>query len=645
MKIFEPGKIGNMVLKNRIAMAPMGTGGLMDIDGGVSRRAIDYYAARAKGGAGLIITGSFFVDVTVDPGLASLGEGRIDSRAHLSRLSELCDAIHHYGAKLAVQLSPGVGRILGATKDQPRPVSASEVPCFWNPRVITRQLTIQEIEKLVTAYARSTRIVKAAGADAIAIHGYGGYLIDQFLSSAWNKRTDVYGGDLEGRFRFPQEIISAARAAAGQDLALIFKFSADHYWEGGRRVEEGLEIARRLEGAGIDALHVTGGCYESWNRSLPCEYEPAACHSHLSQAVRDVVAIPVIADGKLGNPQVAEQTISEGKADFISLGRSLLADPDWPRKVRLDRLEDIRPCIGDLDGCIGRIQDAKYVSCSVNPTTGMEREYSLVPAAKAKSVVVVGGGPAGLEAARVAALRGHRVTLWEKDTRLGGNMVAASAAEFKRDIRPFIEYLITQVTKLGVKIELGWEATAEQVLSGNPDAVILATGATPLVPRIPGMRQDRVFTAIDLLLGRRTAGDTVTVVGGGMVGCETAAYLAMQGKKVTLIEMMPQLLPEKVTLSPRVGLMELLSKGRVMVMVSTRLEEVTALGAIIAESNGSRKELPAESVVMAVGLKPRSKLHNSLRGKVEELSIIGDCVAPRKIMNAVWEGFHASRIL
>lgn len=644
MKIFEPGRIGNLVLKNRIVMAPMGTAGLLDIDGGFSRRVIDYYTARAAGGAGLIITGCCFVDMTVDSNLGSIGECRIDSFACLSRLSELCDAVHHYGARIAVQLSPGPGRILGAAKGQPPPVSASEVPCFWTPRVMTRQLALEEIERLVAAYAMSARIVKAAGADAIAIHGYGGYLMDQFQTAAWNKRTDKYGGGLEGRLRFSMEIVNAARKAAGRDLPLVYKISADHYWEGGRGLDEGLDMAKRLEAAGIDALHVTGGCYESWNRSMPCAYEPPACHLHLSRAVKEVVAIPVIADGKLGDPRIAEEAINGGRADFISLGRPLLADPEWPRKVRLGQLEDIRPCIGDLDGCIGRILEAKYLSCSVNPITGMEREYSLAPAAKPKAVLVIGGGPAGLEAARVAALRGHKVTLWEKDRRLGGNLVAASAADFKRDIRPLIDYLTTQVIKLGVKVELGREATDRLVLEADPDAVIVATGASPLVPDLPGVRQDRVFTAIDLLRGKRAAGDTVTVVGGGMVGCETAVYLARQGKKVTLVEMMRQLMPEQVNPSSRMGLMDLIDKSGVTVLVGTKLVEVTGQS-VVLQSKESGQELRADSVVLALGLRPDPTLQDRLQGRVGDLFVVGDCVAPRKVMNAVWEGFHASRIL
>jgi 2-enoate reductase len=644
MKLFEPGTMGKLVIKNRIVMAPMGTTGLMDLDGGFSRRVIDYYAARAKGGAGLIITGSCFVDTTVDTSLALVGQARVDSFGHLGRLSELCDAAHHYGAKIAIQLSPGSGRISQATRGGPPLVSASAVPCFWNPRVTTRELTIEEIGKLVRAYGTAAMIVKAAGGDAIEIHGYGGYLLDQFQTVSWNKRTDEYGGDLDGRLRFSMEIIAATRRIVGEDFPLVYKFTPDHYWEEGRHIEEGLEVAKRLESAGVDALHVTGGCYESWYRSIPCMYEPLGLHMHLAEAVKKVVKIPVIADGKLGNPEIAENVIKERKADFVSIGRPLLADPEWPQKVKQGRLEDIRPCIGDLDGCIGRSSELKYLSCTVNPTTGMEKEYVLTPAEKQKSVLVIGGGPGGLEAARVAALRGHEVALWEKSTRLGGKLIAASVPDFKEDIRPLIEYLSTQVEKLGVKVELTREATPELVQRANPEVVILATGASPLLPRIQGIGGDNIFSALDLLLGRKEAGETVIVAGGGMVGCETAAYLARKGKKVTIIEMMRQLMPEKMNAVARMGLVNLVNESKVTVLTSTKLVGVTGEGAVV-EANGSERELKADSIVLALGFRPDSTLQDSLEGKVPELFVIGDCVKPRNIIDAIWEGFHASRVI
>ncbi|MBL7120239.1 MAG: FAD-dependent oxidoreductase [Dehalococcoidia bacterium] len=645
MKLFEPGKIGNMVTKNRIVMAPMGTG-LSDSDGGFSRRQIDYYVARAKGGTGLIMPGVCFVDTTLEgDSMGLLGLNRANSLGHLNRISELCDAVHHYGAKIAIQLSPGMGRIRFVSPGSPlEPISASAVPCFWDPSVTTRELTIEEIKMLVGAFGTAAWMVQAAGADAIEIHGYGGYLMDQFQTALWNKRTDRYGGDLDGRLRFSMEIIGATRRVVGDEFPIIYKFTPAHYIEGGRDIEEGLEIAKRLENAGIDALHVALGCYEVLYRSFPCMYEPLACEIHLSEAVKKVVGIPVIAHGKLGCPDVAEKVLQESKADFVALGRPLLADPEWAQKVKQGRPEDIIPCIGDLEGCMGRLNEMKYASCTVNPATGMEREYALTPAERRKSVLVIGGGPGGLEAARVAASRGHEVALWEKSATLGGKLRAASVPDFKQDLRLLTDYLSTQVNKLGVKVELMKEATPELVEQANPEVVIIATGATPMIPQIPGMEGDNVFSAVDLLLGRKEAGERVIVAGGGVVGCETAVYLARKGKKVTIIEMMGQLIPEKLNPVSRMGLLNLVEDSKVEVLTGTKLVEVTGEGAVV-EADGSRRGLKADSVVLALGFETESTLRDSLEGKVPELFAIGDCAEPRKILHAMWEGFHASRII
>ncbi|NQT48879.1 MAG: FAD-dependent oxidoreductase, partial [Chloroflexi bacterium] len=354
--------------------------------------------------------------------------------------------------------------------------------------------------------------------------------------------------------------------------------------------------------------------------------------------------LPVIAHGKLGYPDVAESVLQEGKSDFVALGRPLLADPDWALKVKQGRPEDIIPCIGDLEGCLGRTHALKYLSCTVNPITGMEREYALTPAEKRKSVLVIGGGPGGMEAARVAALRGHEVALWEKCTELGGNMLPASAPDFKADVRRLIDYLSTQVKKLGVKVELNKEATADLVLQLKPDVVILAAGASPLIPEAPGMKGANVSTAPDVLLGKKEIGQRVLVAGGGVVGCETAVYLAKQGKKVTVVEMMEDLLPETMNPISKMALMAMVAESGVEALTGTTLVEATADGASV-ETGGSRREFKADSVVLALGFKANQSLQNGLEGKVPELYAIGDCVEPGKILNAIWQGFHASRLI
>jgi len=640
MKLFERARIGSMEVKNRIAMAPMGTAGLVDADFGFSRRLIDFYAARAKGGTGMIITGAAIVNTRLEGGLSHVLP-RIDGLQHISRLSELCDAVHHYGAKLVLQMSAGFGRVNYLLGNPIPPISASAVPCFRDPKVTTRPLTAEEIGELTMSFAMGAAMAKAAGVDAIEIQGYGGYLIDQFQTALWNKRTDRYGGDLDGRMRFTLELIGAARSMLGAGFPIIYKFTPDHYIPGGRRLEEGLEIARRLEQAGVDALHVDGGCYEVWNRVIPSMYEVPACQIPLAEAVKMVVKLPVIAHGKLGDPAVAQRVIEEGRADFVAVGRPLLADPAWAKKVKEGRVDDIRPCIACNEVCLGK---RFYLSCTVNPQAGKERDYALTPVERKKKVLVIGGGPGGLEAARTAAVRGCDVTLWEKSDRLGGKLIIAAVPDFKRDIRPLTRYLSVQVEKAGVKVELNKTATPELVRQHSADVVIIATGSRFKLPEVPGVEHGHVLNTVDLYEGK-PVGDRVLVIGGGLCGCEAAAYLAQQGKQVTMIEMMRELVSAgSKTVNTILAIQALLAETKVEVMTSTKLVEITKGGAIV-ERNGGRQELAADTVVIATGFTPDVGLRDALEDRVPEVVTIGDCSKPRNIDNAIWEGFHAARVI
>ena len=641
MKLFERACIGSLEFKNRLAMAPMGTAGLADSDLGYSRRLIDFYAARAEGGVGMIITGAAIVNTRLEGGLAHFLP-RIDTPHYLSRLSELCHTVHHYGSKLIIQLSAGFGRVNYLVGNPIAPISASAVPCFRDPKVSTRALTSEEIAEIIMSFATAAAMAKAAGVDGIEIQGYGGYLIDQFQTALWNKRSDRYGGDLDGRLRFPLELIGATRAVVGADFPIIYKFTPEHYLEGGRHLEEGLELARRLEQAGVDALHVDGGCYEVWNRVIPSMYEEPACQISLAEAVGAVVKLPIIAHGKLGNPAVAQRVIEEGKADFVALGRPLLADPQWAKKVKEGRSDDIRPCIACNEVCLGK---RLYLSCTVTPQVGLEREYALTPVERKKRVLVIGGGPSGMEAARTAAARGCEVTLWEGGDRLGGKMRIAALPEFKRDIRPLIQYLATQVEKTGVKVELGRTATPKSVQQHKADVVILAAGSRFSMPKVPGVDQDHVLNSVELYEGDRPIGKRVLVVGGGLCGCEAAAYLAQQGKQVTVVEMACEVVSESSkTVNTILAIKALLAQTRVEVLTRTKLVEITKTGAIV-ESNGATRELEADCVVIATGFTPNLALRDVLEEAGVEVVAVGDCVKPRTIDDAIWEGFHAARVL
>jgi len=639
MKLFERARIGTMEVKNRIAMAPMGTNGLGDVDCGCSRRLIEFYAARAKGGTGMIITGATVVNTRLEGGIAHLLP-RLTGPEYVSRLSELCDAVHHYGSKLVLQLTAGFGRV-NYVQGNPMPlISASAVPCLRAPQVSTRALTIDEIEELVRSFMMAAGMAKVAGVDAIEIQGYGGYLIDQFQTALWNKRTDRYGGDLDGRLRFTMELIGAARFAVGADFPIIYKFTPDHYIPGGRTLDEGLEMARCLEQAGVDALHVDAGCYEVWNRVIPSMYEAPACQIPVAEAVKQVVTLPIIAHGKLGEPTVARQVIAAGKADFVALGRPLLADPEWAKKVKEGRPEDIRPCIACNEACLG----AKlYLTCTVNPQAGMERAYALTPIERKKSVLVIGGGPGGLEAARVAALRGCAVTLWEQSGQLGGKLRLAAVPEFKRDLRRLIQYLSVQVETAGVKVELNKTATPDAVQQQKPDVVIVATGSRFKMPDVPGVQEAHVLSTVDVLAGA-PVGERVLVIGGGLCGCEAAVYLAQQGKKVTVIEMAPKVVPEGKTPNTKLAIKSLLAQNGVEILTSTKLVAITKTGAIV-EREGAKQEMSADAVVVATGFTADPALRDTLEETGPEVVAIGDCCKPRNVLDAIWEGFHAARVI
>jgi 2,4-dienoyl-CoA reductase-like NADH-dependent reductase (Old Yellow Enzyme family)/thioredoxin reductase len=636
-KLLEPTKIGVMELRNKIVMPPIGTN-LNAIDGSVTDYYINYHAERAKGGVGLQIMGVVAIDPLAIPAPCV---PRIYHDKFIVGLSRVTRAVHEYGGKCAAQLHHA-GRQTYSSLIGKQIVAPSAIPCKLVGEV-PRELTINEIEGLVEAFGEGALRAKMAGFDAVEFHGAHGYLICQFLSPYSNRRTDKYGGDLEGRMQFALEVVERAKEKAGADFPMIFRMSGDEYVEGGLTLKETKKIAQRLEKAGVDAIHVSAGNYDSMlvGKIIAPMYLPKGGLVHLAEAIKKGVNVPVIAVGSI-DPKIAEEIIREGKADLVSMGRALIADPELPKKLAEGRKEDICRCIRCNEGCIGRVLSYQPISCSINASVGREKEYEIRPALKPNKVVVAGGGPGGMETARVAALRGHEVTLFEKEDELGGHMRESTVPAFKQDIKPFREWLSTQVKKLGVKVELGKEVTPKVIAEMRPDVVIVATGSTPLIPKIPGIEKPIVATATDVLLGKAEVADEIVVAGGGLVGCETSLFLAEKGKRVTMVEMLPDIAID-VEMISKFTLMELLTEKGVKWLTNTKIEEVTDEGVVTIDRNLRSQTIKGDTVVLAMGFKSNRGLYKALQGKVKELYSIGDCVEPRKIIHAIHEGSFIAR--
>jgi 2-enoate reductase len=658
-KLFEPIEIGKVQIKNRIAMAPMGVTGLLNRDGSPAQRTIDYYVERARGGVGLIITSVFKVENDIDPLLHGFP---LISAAAISPFGELSEAVHAFGGKIFVQLTAGWGRVahLFMLREQ-APVSASPIPNYWEPGLICRELKTEEVVKLVKCFGIAARVLAFAGVDGIELHGHEGYLFDQFTTGIWNKRNDQYGGDLSGRLRFPIEVLKEIKENVGKDFPVQYRFGLKHYIKGlnaaalpgesyteaGRDIEEGLKMAKMLEDAGFDALHVDAGCYDSWYWAHPPVYQKHGCMADMAAEVKKVVKIPVIAVGRLEIPELAEKIIADGKSDMVALGRGLLTDAYWVKKVEEGEAEKIRPCIGCHDGCMGRIMSGRPLSCAVNPAVGRERSYAIEKTGRPKRVIIIGGGPAGLEAARTASIRGHRVTLYEKKEVLGGWLTAGSVPSFKKDLLALMQWYESEMIDLGVEIKLDVEGTPGLMEDARADAILIATGAQPIVPNIPGIKKEIVATAPEVLSGTKRSGERVVIVGGGLVGCETAVWLAQQGKRVTLIEMLWDLMVGKppVYHMNRIMLLDMLRFNKVEILTNTRLTEVTDDGILCMGSSQKKEERKTDTVILAVGLEPDKRLYQALQEVRPKPYLIGDAREARNIMGAVWDAYEVARAI
>lgn len=656
--LFKPLNIGNVELKNRIVMAPMAVDYMVDSDGSLNQRVVDYYLERARNGVGLIICSVFKVENRVE---ALEACAPMITQASLGFLGEICDVAHAFSTKVFVQVTAGYGRVTVPATLRGPCVSASETPNFWDQSLSCRALSVREIGDIVSAMGDSAQLALIAGVDGIELHGHEGYLFDQFTSALWNRRTDRYGGNLENRLRFPIECLDEIRRQAGNRLAVQYRFGLKHYIkdtnggalpgesfeEMGRDVPEGLEMAKALEQAGFDALHVDAGCYESHYWSHPPTYQKHGCMVDMAARAKSVVSIPVIGVGRLDDPQTAQSAVADGMMDMVAVGRGFLADPLWADKVRLGEVEDIRPCVACYDGCFGNYAKARHISCAVNPSTGRERAYRLTPAEDPCDVMVIGGGVAGLEAARVASIRGHRVSLYEKDTMLGGLVRHAAVPDFKKDLRRLVKWYARQAERNEVQVHLGMEVTPELIRSLSPGVVIVATGADPVVPEIAGVNHDFVTTAVELLKGNASVGDRVAIVGGGLSGCEIAIWLSEMGKQTAIIELLPELMAGGAHVPSQVKQMtvDLLTRWGVEVMTGSRVVTIVPGGVRIVSGDSIQSCIKADSVVLAVGMAPNRLLAKRISVDVERMYCIGDCRQPRNVMNAVWDAYEIARFI
>ncbi len=655
--LFTPIQIGKITLKNRFAMAPMGPLGLGDSEGGWNQRGIDYYTRRAQGGTGLIITGVTFSDCEVETQSMPNCPNSTYNPVHFVRTSrEMTERVHAYGAKIFLQMSGGFGRVTIPTNlGEFPPVAPSPIPHRWLDKTC-RELTRDEIHKIIESFGKGAFNAKRAGFDGVEIHAvHEGYLIDQFAIAFFNHRTDEYGGSLENRLRFAKEIREEIAKTCGWDFPVAVRFSPksmlkdwrkgalpnEEFEEKGRDLEEGLQTAKLLEAYGYDALDVDVGCYDAWWWNHPPMYMEKGPYRKYAKLVKEIVKVPVFMAGRMDTPEMAESCVKDGTCDVISLGRPLLADPDYVKKLRTNHVCEIRPCISCQEGCMGRIQTYSMINCAVNPQAARERVTAYEPVARKKRVLIAGGGVAGCEAARVLAERGHEPVLYEASERLGGNLLPGGAPAFKEDDLQLVKWYENELERLRVPVYLNTRVTKEMVLESDCDAVIVATGSRPKMFSLGD--DEKVYCAEQVLMNQKDPGDRVVVVGGGLVGCEMALDLAQKGKKVTILEALPKIMAVNgpICSANKEMLEELLPFHGVNIICNAKVTGFKD-GAVSYETAGKAKKLDTDSVILSVGYRSADELYHELEFDVADLYLLGDAGKVSNIMYAIWDAFEVA---
>lgn len=630
--LFEPLVMKNMTLKNRFFMAPMATGFGME-------RLKDYFVARARGDVGLITTAEISVHRSGRAGIAH--EPRLETDDGINDLAPIVKAVQDAGAKIVAQLNH-VGRYAFSKMLGQQSVSPSAVASRYTGET-PRELSTGEVEELVDAFATAALRARKAGFDGIEFCGCSGYLISQFLSPLTNRREDQYGGSLEKRTRFITDILKQTRNRTGPDFNICVKFDAEDGMKGGKTLHDARRIAPMLVKAGADRLHIWAGWHEASRPMLPM-FVSRGAFSYLAKEIKQTVTVPVATVGRINDPFVAADILESGHADLIGLGRPLLCDPEFVLKTRNGEPEAIRKCIACCH-CFDQMMvgfrgsEGSGVVCALNAELGREGEWLTAPAPDKKNVVVVGAGPAGLEAARVSALRGHAVRLYEKGESIGGMVNAACLPPYKEELENIVRYYAHEMDRLGVEVHTGSDVTIDRLKALSPDAVVLAQGASPMIPELPGVDKPHVVMAADVLTGAAAVDGEVVIIGGGLVGMETGEFIADAGKTVSVIEMLGSVLAD-VGMTSRWGNLSRMRK-KMKIMTLTTAVGIGDSSVAVRDKDGKEQRLKADTVVLAAGMKPNETLEKECQEAGWEVYTIGSCKEPGLIARAVSQGFKA----
>lgn len=640
--LWHPIDINKCRIRNRISMSGMGTFTPTTVDQIETESGMRYYEERAKGGIGLIHTGAYFIDEKTAQGGRTLD---FSTDKSIPSGTTLTERVHRWGAKIFAQLSCGTGRNGMPQIGERVPISSSENPSFYNPDMICRALTIDEIEEMMEHWKVAALNAVRMGFDGIQIHAHAGYLMDQFMSEIWNHRTDKYGGSFENRCRFTMETVDAIRSVVGPDFPITYRISLDHRFPGGRTIEESMKILDVLDKSGIDAFDIDAACYETMDYIFPTRYTGEACMAYVCEEARKHLTKPIINTGN-HSMESAVALLESGNADIVQFGRQSIADPQFANKLREGRREDVRPCIVCNEECIGRIFGRlTQLSCTVNPSVGFESYMEVKPVSKPTNVVVIGGGPGGLEAARCAAERGCSVTLYEKADHLGGTFLTIATGDFKWRMPQLIEWYRVQLEKLGVKVVLNTEMSVDDPVLKSADAIFVATGSKSFMPNIPGIDNKKVIDVVDVHKNGMPEGKNVVICGGGLSACDTAIeYGAKGGRHISIVEMLPDV-GNDVMVVNKISVDRLLKEYNVELLTSTKVVGVTDEG-VEVEHDGVKSVVPADVVVAAFGRARNLELADAIENAYPtKTTIIGDCMKPAKAGPAIREGFYAAMSL